>query len=101
VNKSGNKARPHNNLGLALAEQRRFEEAIVHYNEALRILPNFAEAHNNMGSALAGQGKLQEAIAHYAEALRIDPDYVKARNNLTRASRWVDKSETAPHTSED
>jgi tetratricopeptide (TPR) repeat protein len=54
-----------------------------------------------MGSALAGQGKLQEAIAHYAEALRIDPDYVKARNNLTRASRWVDKSETAPHTSED
>jgi tetratricopeptide (TPR) repeat protein len=85
VNKSGNKARPHNNLGLALAEQRRFEEAIVHYTEALRLYPDYARAHNNSGLALAEQRRFEEAIVHYAEALRITPDFAEAHNNMGSA----------------
>ena len=67
---------------MALADQGKLDEAIVHYSEALRIKPDSAKAHNNLGVALADQGKLDEAIAHFSEALRIKPDYIKARDNL-------------------
>ena len=41
-------AQSHNNLGVALAEQGRLEEAVVHFTEALRIDPNFKEAQRNL-----------------------------------------------------
>ena len=72
----------HNNLGAALAEQGKIQEAMAHYTEALRIKPDLVQAHNNLGGALAEQGKIQEAMAHFAEALRIKPDYAEAHNNL-------------------
>ena len=65
----------HNNLGVALADRGKNQEAMAHYTEALRINPNYAEAYNNLGNALARQGKKPEAIAYYKEALRIDPHY--------------------------
>ena len=55
--------------------QKRIEEAISHYYEALRIKSGFSEAHNNLGNALSDQGRLREAVSHYLEALRIKPDY--------------------------
>jgi tetratricopeptide (TPR) repeat protein len=70
------------NLGLALADQGKTQEAIVHYTAALRIKPDYAEAYYNLGVALAQQGKNQEAISHYTKALEIKPDYANAHNNL-------------------
>ena len=64
-------------------------EAIEHYEQALRIRPDFAEAHYNLGVALERVGRPQEAIGHYEQALRIKPDYAEARNSLAqlRAAR--------------
>jgi len=75
----------HNNLGLALLDQERTEEAIVQYREALRINPEYALAHNNLGAALVKQERTKEAIVQYHEALRINPDYASAHNNLGAA----------------
>ena len=72
----------HNNLGLALAGRGQVDEAIAHYQKALKIKPDYAEAHNNLGQALADRGEVDEAIAHYQKALEIKPDYVAAHNNL-------------------
>jgi tetratricopeptide (TPR) repeat protein len=69
-------------LGIALADQGKTQEAIVHYAEALRIKPDNVEAHYNLGVTLAQQGKNQEAIAHFTKALEIKPDHANARNNL-------------------
>jgi tetratricopeptide (TPR) repeat protein len=85
VRKSPQKARPHNNLGYALREEGRLDEAIRHYHEALRIKPDYGEAHVNLGAALALQGKVHEAMGHYAEALRIDPGSVGAHSNMASA----------------
>jgi len=74
-----------NNYGIALAQEGRLDEAILQYQEALRIWPNSANAHVNMGAALAHQGKYAEAIGHYNEALRRIPDYALAHGNLGKA----------------
>jgi Flp pilus assembly protein TadD len=93
--KSPDKARPHYNLGVALASRGRFEEAIGHFSEALRIKPDYAVAHNNLGNVLASQGKIGEAVVHYSHALRIDPDHAKAHNNLGLALASQGKPEEA------
>ena len=55
-----------------------------HWEQALRVQPNFAEAHYNLGVALEQTGKLKEAIGHYEQALQIKPDFTEARNALAR-----------------
>jgi Flp pilus assembly protein TadD len=72
------------NLGQALSEQGRLNEAMIHFREALRLSPNYAEAHNNLGSALAQQGKLELAIPHFYTSLKILPDFAEAHNNLAQ-----------------
>ena len=39
------------NRGNALLDQKRFAEAIVSYDQAIALKPDFAEAHNNRGNA--------------------------------------------------
>ncbi|MGD8916346.1 MAG: tetratricopeptide repeat protein [Syntrophobacterales bacterium] len=85
----------HNHLGLALAAQGRFEEAMSHYVQALRIKPREPWVHSNLGIALARQGRLAQAIDHYEEALRIKPDLAKAHNNLGNALAKQGKLEEA------
>ena len=68
-----------------LASRGQLDEAIAHYQKALKIKPDYAEAHNNLGNALAGRGQVDEAIAHYQKALELKPDYAEAHNNLGTA----------------
>jgi Tfp pilus assembly protein PilF len=82
VDKSPQKARPHNNLGAALSRRGRLPEAVAHFQAALKINPNYADAHYNLGLALARQGKLEEGIYHFSEALRIQPKNANAHNNM-------------------
>jgi Tfp pilus assembly protein PilF len=72
----------HNNLGVALAETGRVEEALAHYRKALELSSRYPDAHNNLGEALAGKGRLDEAIAHFEKALQIDPSHAGAHANL-------------------
>jgi tetratricopeptide (TPR) repeat protein len=79
-----NNERAHFNLANALAKTPgRMNDAIAHYDEALRLKPDYAEAHNNLADALARiPARLNDAIAQYDEALRLKPDYAQAHNNL-------------------
>ena len=72
----------HNNLGLALSDIGKVEEAIGHYQKALALKPDDVKAHNNLGIALKNAGKVEEAIGHYRRALELQPDYAPARYNL-------------------
>jgi tetratricopeptide (TPR) repeat protein len=72
----------HNNLGLALSQKGKVDEAIAQFQKALQINPDSAQAHNNLGAALFQKGNVDEAIAHYRMALQINPDYMEAQNNL-------------------
>ncbi|MGA2279712.1 MAG: tetratricopeptide repeat protein [Verrucomicrobiota bacterium] len=75
----------HNNLGIALIPKDQVDEAIVHYQKALQIKPDYAEAHNNLGNALLKKGSVDEAITQYQKALQINPNYAEAHHNLGSA----------------
>ena len=75
---------PHN-LGIALQEMGRSEEAIVQFKRALNVYPNSAMTYNNLGLALASQGRPDEAILQFEKAVEIDPGLAKAHNNLGNA----------------
>ncbi len=72
----------HNNLGNALPQTDKMDEAIIQYQTALQIKPDYAEACYNLGNALFKKGMVDEAIAHYQTALQINPGYAEAHNNL-------------------
>ena len=72
----------HGELGYALDQHGKSDEAIINYSKALQINPDYKEAHNNLGDTLARQGNFKDAIYHYNQALRIDPNYVASHNNL-------------------
>jgi len=72
----------HNNLGNALYRKGRIDEAIRHYQEAIRLKPDYADAHNNLGVVLYKKGQVEEAIRQFQEALKLKPGFVRARKNL-------------------
>ena len=73
------------NLGVALDEQGRVDEAITHYRKALEFKPDFAEAQNDLGYALLQKGRVDEAITHCHEALQIMPAFAEAHYNIGNA----------------
>jgi protein O-mannosyl-transferase len=72
----------HNNLGLLLAQAGEFDEAIAHFEQAVRIRPHSAHAHNNLANALRVTGRGREAAAHYESSLKFEPDNLSTCNNL-------------------
>ena len=72
----------HNNLGTALIENGNLNDAITHFQKALRINPDDAEAHNNLGGALLQKGQVDEAIAQIRMALQSAPNSPIVHNNL-------------------
>ncbi len=85
VNGGAKSAAVHGNLGMTLADRGALDQAMAHYQEALRLKPSYASAHNLMGVALEKRGRLQEAMDEYAMAVRFQPKYPEAHNNLGSA----------------
>ena len=77
-----NNGRAHNNIGLALQQLGRIEEALPHHQRALALSPDMAEAHAGLGNAHRMRGRLEEALGHYLNALAARPDYAAAHNDI-------------------
>jgi eukaryotic-like serine/threonine-protein kinase len=69
-------------LGFALFEAHRFDEALGYYRAALALRPDVGVAHNGVGVTLAWLGRTDDAIEHFQEALRLDPKNAWAHHNL-------------------
>jgi tetratricopeptide (TPR) repeat protein len=72
----------HNNIATAYIDQRRYEEALAHLDQALTIRANFIEAYFNKGIVLYNLGKNDEAIAYFKKTLEMDPRFSDASYEL-------------------
>lgn len=75
-------AAAHNNLGYCFRTVGRIDEAIVQYEDVLKINPGFAEAYNALGTCFFQQGKMPDAIAQFRKTLALKPDFAEAHYNL-------------------
>lgn len=82
VAKAPHNYRAHNNFGRALAHEDRSAEAIVHYQRALEINPDYTETNFNFGLLLVQLRRFGEAIPRLQQVLKIRPHDVEAHLNL-------------------
>jgi protein O-GlcNAc transferase len=60
----------------------RLEQAVLVYEEALRLRPDFAPLHANLGHVLLSLGKMDDALAASERAVAIQPHLAQGQNNL-------------------
>jgi len=85
----------HSNLGAALRQAGRLEEAVACYSRALDLLPMSAEVWNNLGNALRDLGSCVEAVEAFRRALQLKPRFAKAHNNLGNALQDLGSTDDA------
>ena len=81
VKKSPNKARPHNDLGLAYFKKGNFDSALEHYNRAIDLDGAIEEAYNNRGVVYTKRRHDDLALVDFNKAISIRPRYADALNN--------------------
>jgi tetratricopeptide (TPR) repeat protein len=82
---NANVAAAHSNLGKALLDLNRPQDALACFDRAIALEPDFAGAHNNRGMALLNLYRPQEALASVDRALGLKRDFPEAWNNLACA----------------
>jgi len=86
-------------LGMSLLQQGDYEGSLTHYNNSLRIKPdysttrtNLAVVHIHLGSALEQEGDLRGASEHYKQSLDYYPKNYKLRIQLADLLKKLNKT---------
>jgi protein O-GlcNAc transferase len=85
----------YNNLGNALRDARKLEDAVAAYCRAVELKADYAEAHNNLGNALRETGEAAAALTSCARAIELRPGYAEAYNNLGNALKDLGELDAA------
>jgi predicted O-linked N-acetylglucosamine transferase (SPINDLY family) len=88
-------ASAHSNIGIALLDLKRPEEALASYDRALVLMPDFAGALVGRGKALLDLKRPEEALASYDRALALKPDFAGALNGRGNALLDLKRPEEA------
>ncbi len=82
------------NRGVELDQLARHAEAVLSYEQAVRLKPDYAAAYTNMAITLAKLRRWDDAVRAYRAAIRERPDYGDAYYNLgltlADLGRWPD-----------
>lgn len=73
----------YNNLGISFANAGIFDTAIICFQRALELNPQYADAHFNLGLAYWKGGFKRKAAFEFKTALKIDPNHYKAARFLS------------------
>jgi len=84
-----------NNLGQRYQKQGKYEKAVVEFEKAIAMRPNFSKALNNVGTSYGALERYPEAERSFLKALELNPKDIYAMNNLAvmyLKTRQLDKS---------
>jgi serine/threonine protein kinase/Flp pilus assembly protein TadD len=70
------------NLGVALRDHGRLDEAFAEFQEAVRLKRDFALARHNLGVVLHEKGRVGDAIAEFRAAVQLDKNYAEPHYSL-------------------
>ena len=68
-------------IGCLLWEGGQAEKAVVAYDTAIRLQPDYAEVYNNRGNIKTGLGSHDAALDDYNEAIRLNPNFAEVYSN--------------------
>lgn len=86
----------HLRLADALARQKRFAEAVEHYDATIRLVPEQAAAVlERRATALINLGRGDEAVADFRRALEAAPDSVRLRRRFAAALEFLGDDDAA------
>lgn len=83
------------NLGLALNDLNKIDEALICLDRAIALKSDSATAYLNRGIALSNLNRREDALASYDRAIAIKPDFVEAHNNQGAALCDLNRLEEA------
>ena len=78
-------ARYHLEQGQILYDAEKIDEAILQWQEAVRVAPHAAKAYHLLGVAFRKRGQHPQAVGAFQQALRLEPDNATAQVQLARA----------------
>jgi tetratricopeptide (TPR) repeat protein len=81
--------------GFAKSSLNRYEEAIVDYQHAVSIAPDYVDALNNLGTVFHKLGRFEEAVDAYNRMIKIKGDCGLAHNNIGAAYYHLGRYEEA------
>jgi Tfp pilus assembly protein PilF len=84
-----------NNLGAALQDVGRVDEAVARYRRALELSPGYTPALNNLGTALRARGRAEEAVATYDSAIARGAGQTNPSLYLNRGNALMEQGRTA------
>lgn len=87
VSKNPLNYRGFNNLGYSFMQRGDLNAALVNYDIALRLRPDYCISLSNKGVVLERMGQIDPAIALFRKALEYQPDFAFALKNLSSGLR--------------
>ncbi len=70
------------NQAVMLIQKQKYKEAIVDFEKAISLKPDYLNAHIGLGAMYQNLREYDEAIDEYKKALTIDPDHSGTHNNM-------------------
>ena len=95
LQKGGNIAFVHNNLGIVYQRRRDHARAIAQFREAIRLHPDYAAPHVLLGASLLATNNVPEAVRELERAVKLDPKQSLARVELAKAYERTDNLASA------
>lgn len=83
------------NRGIALQSLNRFEEALVSYQKALALKPDYLDVSVNCGAVLQSLKRFDEALICFEKVLAVNPNHVNALCNRANVLQDLKRFEDA------
>jgi tetratricopeptide (TPR) repeat protein len=73
---------PYNYRGIIFLSLNRYSDALIDFNKAIALNPNFAQGYNNIALAYRSLNLRERALSAYKKSLNLSPESVEARINI-------------------